>query len=344
MGDTFYQVRHKILSDIIPLSMPYSIYIYPTTFCNFRCSYCAHSLDYDAMKREYDFIPESMTIDTFKVIVHQLRSFSHKLKLLSLTGQGEPLLNSNIADMVELAKKNDIAERIEIITNASLLTKKMSDDLLDAGLDALRISLQGLSGKKYKEICKIDMDFDEFVENIKYFHQKKGNTDLFIKIMDIALDDENKLYDLFGDCTDRVAIEHMMPTYSNVDKTAGIKITHNRYGTEIKKLREVCPLCFYMLGIFPNGDVQPCSSIYKPIILGNVHRENLQDMWKGDMLQKFWKMQLECGKNANRLCLKCNAPNDCAHIEDNLDNNRENILIRLQSRWGMVDKNENKTC
>lgn len=97
------------------------------------------------------------------------------MKLLSLTGQGEPLINRNISKMVEIAKKNDIAERIEIITNGSLLNKEVAKSLIEAGLDTIRISIQGLSAEKYKNICNYQLNFDEFINNIRYFFENKNN-------------------------------------------------------------------------------------------------------------------------------------------------------------------------
>jgi len=67
-----------------------------------------------------------------------------------LMGQGEPLINKDIPVMVKMAKDAEIAERVEIISNGSLLDKTMSDRLIEAGLDTLRISLQGLNSKNIK--------------------------------------------------------------------------------------------------------------------------------------------------------------------------------------------------
>jgi len=58
------------------------------------------------------------------------------------------LINKDIPVMVKMAKDAEIAERVEIISNGSLLDKTMSDRLIEAGLDTLRISLQGLNSKK----------------------------------------------------------------------------------------------------------------------------------------------------------------------------------------------------
>lgn len=318
------------LTDVIPLDTPYSAFVFPTTFCNFKCVYCAHSLGDEGMKEKYNFVKENMSLDTFNNTIEQFKEFPKKLKMLSLTGQGEPLFNKNIAKMVEIAKKANIAERIEIISNAGLLTPSLADDLINAGLDTLRISLQGLSSKKYKEICGADIDFDKFLENIKYFYNHKKDTNLFVKIMDVALEkgEEEKFYETFGNCTDRMYIEKMRPVYDGVDKTEGMNYDADRYGRKINA-RKVCPLPFFMLGIFPNGDVEPCDGIYKPVVLGNVNNEKLIDMWNGQKLKDFWKMQLT-NRFENPKCAVCCAPNDVSHPEDVLDNDIDELLKRLE--------------
>lgn len=315
------------LSESIPLSTPFSMFVFPTTYCNFKCIYCGHSLGKDKMKEKYDFEPQNMTIETYKKIIEQIKEFPNKLKMLSLTGQGEPLINKEIALMVKLAKEANIAERIEIITNASLLTEEMSDALIDAGLDTLRVSMQGLTSEKYKEICDADIDFQQFMINIKYFYTHKKSTNLYVKIMDVSLEvnEEDKFYKLFGDCTDRMYIEKMLPAYEGVELTKDMKVDYDRYGREHKK-RKVCPLPFYMLGIFPNGDVEPCDTIYKPTVLGNVHKDSLINMWKGSSLKEFWKMQLKGERCNNKRCATCCAPDDVSHPEDILDDYAQNLL------------------
>ena len=90
--------------------------------------------------------------------------------------------------MVAMAKEAGIAERIEIISNGQLLTREMADNLIAAGLDTLRISLQGLSSEKYRSVGGVDLDYDKFVENIRYFYSHKRETQLFVKVMDVSLD------------------------------------------------------------------------------------------------------------------------------------------------------------
>lgn len=321
------------LAEVVPLATPYSAYVFPTTYCNFKCAYCGHSLGHAEMKRQYDFSPEHMTMETYEKTIEQLAEFPQKLKMLSLTGQGEPLLNPHIADMVRMAKEKGIAERIEIISNASLLRPALADALIEAGLDILRVSLQGLSSEKYATICKARVNFEEFLANLRYFYAHRGETKLFLKVMDVALDEgeDEKFYAIFSDMTDRMSIEHMLPVYDGVELTQGMEIEYDRYGGKMESTRKVCPLAFFMLGVFPNGDVEPCDTIYKPVILGNVHETRILDMWHGEKLRDFWRLQLEGRREENKRCAQCCAPNDVSPPSDVLDDAAEDILRRLEA-------------
>jgi len=325
-----YGLKREILGNVIPLSTPYSMFVFPTTFCNFKCQYCAHSLGLEKMREKYGLIPETMRMDVFKLVVNQIKQFPGKLKLLSLTGQGEPLINKNIAEMVEYAKKADIAERIEIITNGSLLNKKLSLKLIDAGLDTLKISIQGIQAEKYLNLCNYNLDFSVFLDEIAFFYSNREKCSLFVKTMDIALEDgeEEEFYHMFSAISDRMFVEKCQPVYDGVEYTTKIKSNSDRFGYSSKK-REVCPLPFYMLGVFPNGDVEPCDSIYKPIVLGNTQNISLVEMWKSKKLREFQIMQLEKNRMKNPKCSVCCAPNDISHPEDDLDQIANDLLLKL---------------
>ncbi len=318
------------LAKAVPLKTPFSIFIFPTTYCNFRCNYCGHSLGYTKMKELYDFTPMTMEMPVFVRTIEQIAQFPEKLKLLSLTGHGEPLMNPNISDMVAYAKKCNIAQRIEIISNGSLLTRDKAMLLDEAGLDAVRISLQGLSSEKYKQICSVRIDFDNLVDNIRFLYENRKNCQVYVKIMDIALEEgeEQKFYDIFGDITDRMYVEFCKPVYEGVNYE-NVTTTTDRYGNTHEK-RDICPLCFYMLSVFPNGDVEPCDSIYKPIILGNVNKKTLTQMWGSEALRQFRIMHLEKERSNNFKCKVCCAPDDVSHPEDALDHAATDILLRLE--------------
>ena len=318
------------LSEVIPLQTPFSMYVYPTNCCNFKCVYCAHSMSDSELRKRYEFSKDTMSLDTFCKIVEQLKTFPQKINLLSLTGVGEPLLNKNLPEMVKIAKESNQFKKIEFISNGALLSPDISEQLVKNGLDTLRISLQGITSAKYKEICGANLDFDSFMKNLRYFFQIRGKAKLFVKILDIALEEnEDELfYKLFQDCSDRMFIETVQSTYDGVALTDKLSSKEDRYGRLTEK-RKVCPLPFFMLGVFPNGDVQPCDNLYRPVILGNVYSKTIPEMWNSSELHDFWKLHLKGDRRLHPKCSLCCAPEDVSQPEDLLDDSAEILLKKL---------------
>lgn len=322
------------LHENIPLDTPFSVYIFPTNYCNFRCKYCAHSLPDPAFREQYGFSPEAMSMEVYRAAIDQITDFPGKVKTISLTGQGEPLMNRHLPEMVAYAKERKAANRVEFMSNGALLNRNNSAALVEAGLDCIRISLQGLNSRKYRDVCGARIDFDDFVSQIAWLYDHKKQCEVFVKIMDIALEpgEEDRFYELFSPIADRVYIEQCRPVYSGVSSTEGISTQADRYGREHKK-RSVCPLCFFMLGIFPNGDVYPCETIYRPELLGNVMQDRLVDLWNSEKMHSFQLRQLTEGKNANPRCALCCAPDDVSQPEDELDEYAEELIGRLKEKW-----------
>lgn len=322
------------LAKAVPLDTPFTMNIFPTNACNFCCNYCAQSLGKEYLQREYAFYYESMPMEIFRKAVEQMKSFPEPFKLVSFMGHGEPLLHRDLPEMIRLLREAGVAKRIEIITNGSMLTHELSEKLVAAGLSALRISLQGITSEKYKKISNVILDFDQYMDELRYFSAHRKDCKLFVKVVDTSLDEgeEEKFYELFGDIADRMYVEQIKPVYAGVDYAENVQqVAVDRYGNTHEK-RMVCPLIFFMLSLWPNGDVVPCDAIYKPVILGNVQQDTLQDMWQGDRLKEFQRMQLRKQRNKHQDCQKCCAPDDVSHPLDALDEDAEMILKKLQEK------------
>ena len=332
-------LERTVLKKAIPLDTPFSVYIYPTNYCNFRCEYCAHSLGRQGFEQKYGFPMETMALSTYHRCIDQLTEFPQQLKTISLTGQGEPLLHPRLPEMVAYAKEKGVSQRVEFMSNGALLNQRLSRDLVDAGLDCIRISLQGLSSEKYRRICGVNLDFGRLVSEISWLYHHKKQCQVFVKVMDIALDpgEEQRFYELFRPIADRVYIEQCRPVYAGVEATQNLQTDADRYGRRHAP-RRVCPLCFFMLGVFPNGDVFPCETIYRPAHLGNVNADRLVELWNSDQMHRFWEMQLSGRKNENPGCAQCCAPDDVSHPEDVLDDEAANLLERLKKEWANSPK------
>lgn len=318
----FFGVDDRVrLSDVVPLGTPFTLNIFPSNVCNFRCTYCAQSLGADYLLKEYNFPQEMMDMEVMERIIEQSKEFDKKYKLVSFMGHGEPLCNRELPKMVHKVKRAGIAERVDIITNASLLTKDCADQLIEAGLDVLRVSLQGVSESSYYKTCGVHVDFDNFVECLSYFYTNRKQCKVYVKTVDMSLKEGEQeiFYDIFGRISDRIYIDKIKPVYSGVKYTELEKdLSQDRYGNVHAK-RMVCPQPFYMLSVWANGDVTPCDAIYKACNLGNVREQRLKDLWDSGKKKQFCKMQLEKRRESHSACGKCCAPDDVASEKDILD-------------------------
>ena len=71
--------------------------------------------------------------------------------------------------MVAYAKEKGVAEKLNLITNGVLLTKKNSLSLIESGIDTIKISLQGMTSEQYFNTCGTNVDFQKFIDNIRFF-------------------------------------------------------------------------------------------------------------------------------------------------------------------------------
>ena len=320
------------LADVVPLKTPFTLNVFPSNICNFRCSYCAQSLGKERLLEQYGFPMEMMETETLAIAIEQARKFPEAFKLVSFMGHGEPLCNRKLPEMIHMVKEAGIAKRVDVITNASLLDEKYADELIDAGLDVLRVSLQGVSAAKYKEICDYRIDFERFVDRLRYFYSRRKNCKVYLKTVDAALEpgEEEKFYDIFSPIADRIYVDRVKPVYDGVDYTEAEKdLNTNRYG-DVHTKRVVCPQPFYMLSLWANGDVTPCDALYKASPLGNIHSLALKDMWNGDIHKDFCIMQLKGHRMECSACCKCCAPDDVSAKEDILDKAVEELLIKYK--------------
>jgi len=297
------------LADVLPLKPPFVVQIFPIYACNFTCEYCFHAVP----RNERGFVSEwpVMKLDLYKKCIDELALFEDQLKVLRFVGMGEPLLHKNIAEMVAIAVSRKVAQRVELLTNGSLLTRKMSDALIDAGLSRMVISLQGISREKYRRISKVDIDFDQFVKNIEYFYTNKKNTHVYIKIVDYALDEtdtQDKFYAIFGDICDSIAVENAVPIMPGVDYDKVLSNSDKnatQFGLPLSDI-QVCPQAFFTMQVNPDGKVVPCYQITYPGIMGDVNHQTMQEIWNGEAYRTFRRAMLDGRKQVNDICAQCN--------------------------------------
>jgi radical SAM protein with 4Fe4S-binding SPASM domain len=316
------------LAEALPLDTPFVVQIFPVYACNFRCRYCVFSTEVE--KRSFISDKVLMDLALYQKCIDEFATFPRPLKTLRFVGMGEPLLHKGLPEMVAYATQKGVARRTEILTNASLLTPAKSDELLAAGLSRLSISLQGMSAAKYKEVCGADVDFDELVAHVRYFYEHRGDCQLYVKIIDCALDgpeEEEAFYRTFGDICDLISVEHAGPIFPFVDYHDVLKKsdrTLTQFGRQPIEAR-VCPQPFFTFQINPDGKVVPCYSIVYPEILGDCHVESVLDIWNGPKFQAFRAAMLREGKDCCSVCRDCEINAHRCFEEDSLDRDADRL-------------------
>lgn len=317
------------LGKVIPLDMPFSLFIDVCNACNFKCKFCAiQTTKIDTFKKQ------SMTWELYQKIVDDITEFSAPLKMLRLAGNGEPLMNKKLPQMIAYAKKKNIAEHIEIVSNGSLLTPELSDALIDAGLDRIRLSIEAVDAAGYEEMCDKKIDWDVFISNIKYFYEHRKQCEVYIKTVDAAVKTTEKkemFYKEFEEICDKIFVEHVVPVWAGYEKIHNdfdIVKGEGLHGHALKPVN-ICPFPFYSFIINPDGEVTPCCMDWqRGIVMGNVQNESVRDIWEGEKYKAFLSGMVRKGRiNNHSICATCEYP--VFDAVDDLDIYRNELMDKF---------------
>ncbi len=203
----------KPLQELLPLEQPLRIFIDPCDICNFRCSFCFQS--------HKDFRGSIMSENIFNTVIQQLKEFKGPINVIHLYGHGEPMLNGNLPEFVKRLKENGVAKEVVVTSNGSRLSEEYSQRLVEAGLDRLSISLNGLSTGQFKKIVGVEADFERIYSSILYFYSIRKNCHLHIKINGECFSEEEqqRFICLFQDCCDTFNIDHVVNIWPGMEMT-----------------------------------------------------------------------------------------------------------------------------
>ena len=227
-----------------------------------------------------------------------------------------------------------MAECIEITTNGTLLSEEMSLGLIEAGLDILNISINGINEKQYKDVCAYQMDFADYHRKIRFFYEHKKDCRVFLKYSDIGYTEEEKakFYDLFGNVCDEIFVETISATLwqdTNIDQ----KVQNMHKGTYGQSLSEkkVCPFLFTTMVVNHQGIAHLCCADWKSeYILGDLKEESIGAVWDGEKLCRYQRLHLQMQKDKIAICKKCESLS--ANTTDNIDPYADEILCRLEQK------------
>lgn len=138
-----------------PVTQLRKVYIEPTVACNLDCITC--------FRNDWEQPIGRMTGETFARILQGLKEFD-PLPDVYFGGIGEPLFHPKTVEWV--AQVKELGAKVELITNGTTLTEKVSRKLVESGLDVLWVSIDGASPETYADV-RLGAELPTIVANLR---------------------------------------------------------------------------------------------------------------------------------------------------------------------------------
>lgn len=282
---------------------PKGIGIQLNNICNLECTMCWHfSPIYKAMHDEETKKFYASKKELESSIVYGILDYAGKHKCtVHFSAKGEPTIDKRLPDFIAYAKKAGCPV-ISLVTNATLLDKKLAKKLLDSGLNRIYFSVDGATEETYEKTRGVKLSLVE--SNIcNFLEESKNYNDIRVRFNCTLEGDAINEVDTF--------IEKWKP-YAN--EIQSLNFTYvNSYtqdgGSLKKQINDACdnarvcndPWLTDLLIVDPVGNVYPscgCPVSQKnsagggALLMGNVYRNSLEEIWGGIRYKNLRKENL----------------------------------------------------
>ena len=264
------------------------VYVEITNICNMSCSFC------HGRKRE----PRQMSSEEFTLILEKLKEHT---KYIYYHLMGEPLTHPLLPEFVKLAGENGYKS---IITTNGTLLKKCGDELLNAGIHKINISLHSFENGDYES-------HSNYIKNIAEFSKKAADKGVIIVF---------RLWNKGADCDKNdITLALLKENISGdwVENTRGLRIRDKIFlewgerfqwpdkDAEIQGNKYFCYGLKDQFGILCDGTVVPCCLDSDGVInLGNIFTDDIDTILNSKRATEIVD-GFKCGKASEDLCKKC---------------------------------------
>ncbi len=247
--------------------------------CNFNCVMC-HVPYFRNDKKELDF-------ELFKKCIDEIARHG---SLVRLIGYCEPLLYSRIKDAVRYIKRKNLL--LQVTTNGVLLDSKMAEAFVEAEVDSVIFSFQGLSMEEYCFMRKVpERVYAKVLGNIRSLYKNRKKRKPHIKIT-TTITNRDEPSDSKKDAFSKAHKEHAdeiqvtgVTNFAFLEQLPGGNRISRRLGISQPRKREGarCFLPNYEMIIRHEGDVYSCcGAITRDLLLGNAAEETLLNLWNNE--------------------------------------------------------------
>jgi len=312
-----------------------------TTRCNLNCLHCGSDCSKDSSYRDMplsDFLKALDTITT-----------KEKYFTVVLTG-GEPLLRKDIEQCgMEIRKRG---YRWSIVTNGHLYNEDKHNSLLNAGMGAITISLDGLeqnhnwlrnSESSFSRVenaiklvvksprlnfdvvtCVNNKNITELSDIYDYLVKKEVKAWRLFTIIPIGRAKENDDL-ILSDSNLKIMLDFI--SLKRSQKLIDIKFSCEgfvgSYESEVRETPFFCRAGINIGSVLIDGSISACPNIDKSFVQGNIYKDNFFDIWLNKYKEFRDRKWTKTGK-----CEHCKEYNLCqGNGLHYWHNKKENALI-----------------
>jgi len=269
---------------------PSRLYIESTNICNLSCIMCPTGRKEQVRKKGY------MDFELFKAIVDQMAPW---VQATTLHIWGEPLLHPRLFDMIAYCRGRGLYS--EISTNATLLNEERARRILDAGLGAIYLCLDGFRPETYESV-RVNADYERTNANIRRFLELKqagGYSQPFVSLQIIEMEKTAGEIKQFVEAwklpgVDRINVK---PFDSWAGQVTDINALRPDEKTSLPP-RYPCPNLWYHTHIYWDGSIAMCDRDFNLLYdLGNVRSPDgvvrVLENWNGPKMQELRRLHVQ---------------------------------------------------
>lgn len=288
-----------------------SLVIEPASICNLTCKFCdLHS----GRLNKYNIEKHKgiMKLELYNLIVNEIDNLDFKFDTIFFHGNGEPLLNKNLIEMISIAVNRKISKRYVLFTNGTLMKPDIFDSLILSGVNEINVSLDTINYEVYEKLKGKNI-LDDVLNNIDYAinrviqnHSSNHSSNISLVIK------SGEGGDIYG--LDNKNIQEIINKYRNVvinSKNIHIKnvpIIEQIDGmiNRKKEYHTPCEIAFYMAFIKYDGRVSICcADVIDELNIGKIGLQYFKDILKGQQLHKIREIHLLGNLDKIPLCKYC---------------------------------------
>lgn len=267
--------------------LPEIVQIEATNICNAKCVFCPR----DEMERKQGIMP----MELFRKVADECAALG--ITHVRMHNYGEAFVDRQLVEKIRYAKQVGIKE-VGLISNGSLITEDVARGMIEAGLDAINISLDA-AGKEVFETTRVGLKYDKVmaaIERILRIRGELGRTRPKLILSFVRQDnsaEEQAFIERWRSRADKVHV-------TDLHNWAGT--LHTESGVNFPCYRQW--LTFTVLW---DGRVSLCCADFDGReILGDLRTSTIAEIWNNERYREVRRAQLEHGGPS--LCQSCDLP------------------------------------